>query len=203
MKNLLILLVLLLLNACSPKLKQSFKKLSKPERTWVTFHVFKAKKAYIVSLEAERVKDSMAKIQRIGQDNNGGLIDAFKHAFWTARLTQEIGPRAAYSLGKAHEKGNFQTFKNRQLEDGYLADKQATKMDLFNNQVGINTAIAHKNSAKAQLIQQLLDSLEQGKLRILAKDQQGYFLDCEKIRIPLDSLKNKWETKKCLIPSDQ
>ena len=38
-------------------------------------------------------------------------MDAFRHAYWMARLRQEIGKTAARSLGKAHEKENYQTFK--------------------------------------------------------------------------------------------
>ena len=60
----------------------------------------------------------MRRYTSIGDDNNGGALDAFKHAFWMARLTQGIGHRASLSLGKAHEKGNYKAFLNqsRQLE---------------------------------------------------------------------------------------
>ena len=106
-------------------------------------------------------------------------------------------------LGKAHEKGNYFTYKNGQFEDGVYPDKPASDMDLFNNMAGIELALKHKKSTKNNLVQQLIDSIQKGKLRILAKDKEGYFLDCNKNRIPLDSLKNKWDTKKCLIPSNQ
>ena len=203
MKNLQLIFVFILLGSCSPKLKQSFSKLSKPERTWVTFHSFKAKRAYIISLEAERVKDSLKIVNLIGRDNNGGKLDAFKHSYWMARLTQDIGKRAAYGLGKAHEKGNYQTYKNRKLEDGFLPDKPSTEMDLFNNQVGINVGQNFRKVPRNLLIQKLIDSVENGKLRILKKDSLGNFLDCQNKKIPLDSLKGKWYTKKCLVPSNQ
>ncbi len=203
MKNLLLFLAVLLLTNCSPKLKQSLSKLSKPERTWVTFHPFKAKRAYSVSLEVLRVKDSIQKTNSmIGNDNSGGKLDAFKHSYWMARLTQDIGKRAAYTLGKAHEKGNYQTYQKRKLEDGLLPDKPSTDMDLYNNKVGIKVGSAFKKVSKEVLMQKLTDSLKIGKLRILSKDQDGDFLDCSGKKIPLDSLKNKWETKKCLVPSD-
>ena len=72
----------------------------------------------------------------VGKDNNGGKLDAFKHSYWMARLTQGIGKRAAFRLGKAHEKGNYQTYQRRRLEDGLLPDKPSTDMDLYNNNIG-------------------------------------------------------------------
>jgi len=172
--------------------------LSKPEKKWVVFHPFKAKRAYLVSLEVLAVKDSVQKENGIiGTDNNGGKLDAFKHSYWMARLTQDIGKRAAYTLGKAHEKGNYQTYKKRRLEDGLLPDKPATDMDLYNNKIGITVGSIFKTASKEVLIQKLIDSLEAGKLRVLSKNKDGAFLDCLHKKIPLDSLKNKWETKKC------
>lgn len=204
MKNLLFIFGFILLTGCSPKLRQSFSKLSKPERVWVTFHAFKAKEAYLISLEAERVKDSMKLANSIvGNDNNGGKLDAFKHSYWMARLTQDLGKNAANSLGNAHEKGNYETYQERELEDGFLPDKPSSDMDLFNNKIGIKVGVAFKKAPKKVLMQKLLDSLQKGKLRILSKDIRGRFLDCQHKKIPLDSLKNKWDTKKCLVPSNQ
>ena len=202
MKNLLLIFVFIVLGSCSPKLKQSFSKLSKPERTWVVFHAFKAKRAYQISLEAEGVKDSLKAASIIGTDNNGGKLDAFKHSYWMARLTQSIGKQSAYSLGKAHEKGNYQTYKKRKLEDGLLPDKPATDMDLFNNHVGIRIGMQKNIRSKNKLIQIVLDSVNEGKMRVLLKNNLGNFLDCQEKSIPLDSLKHKWNTKKCLVPSN-
>lgn len=190
------------MNSCSSTLKTSYGKLSSAEKTWVVFHGFKAKKAYSISLEAEGITDSIKLKKIIGTDISGGKLDAFKHSYWMARLTQGIGKRSAYSLGKAHEKGNYQTFEKRQLEDGFLPDKPSTEMDLFNNQVGITIGMQKDINSKDKLIQTILDSVKEGKMRILLKNSSGDFLDCKEKRIPLDSLKHKWNTKKCLVPSD-
>ncbi len=197
-----LLIVILLLSSCSPKLSQSFKKVSKAEQTWAFFHPFKAKKAFLISKETERIKDSIAHIGVIGKDNNGGQLDAFKHSFWMASLTQRIGKNAALSLGKAHEKGNYKSFKKRQLEDGMLPDKPSSEMDLFNNSVGVKVGVQYKKESKKVIIQQLLKKLYQGKLRILNKDSLGNLLNCQNKIIPIDSLKHRWFTKKCLVPSN-
>jgi len=198
-----LLVIILILTSCSPKLSQSFKKVSKPEKTWAFFHPFKAKKAFQLSKEAEKTKDSIAFTKIIGRDNNGGQLDAFKHSFWMARLTQKIGKNAALSLGKAHEKGNYLSFKKRQLEDGLLPDKPSSEMDLFNNSIGVKVGSLYKKASKKVIVQQLLNKLQQGKLRILKKDNLGNFLDCQSKIIPLEKLQHRWDTKKCLIPSDQ
>jgi hypothetical protein len=203
MKIVVLPLVFLLFTGCSPKLRQSYAKLSKPEKTWVISHPFKAKKAYHISNMTDQITDSIAKEGIIGHDNNGGRLDAFKHSFWMARLTQGIGKRAALSLGKAHEKGNYKTYKKRQLEDEVLPDKASTDMDLFNNAVGVRTGSFYNKNPKKDLILKLLDSLHYGKLRVLYKDDQGNFLDCLHQKIPLDSLRSQWHTPKCLVPSNK
>ena len=177
--------------------------MSRAEKTWVLFHPFKAKSAYRISLEAERVKDSISVVGIVGNDNNGGQLDAFKHSYWTARLTQGIGKGAARSLGKAHEKGNYQSFKKRRLEDGILPDKPSTEMDLYNNWIGISIGSVKGSASRSELVHLVIDAVRKGKLRILSKDCNGNFLDCGQKRIPPDSLKGKWNTKKCLVPSNR
>ncbi len=196
------LLIVIMLSSCSSRFTEAYRKLSKPEKTWVLFHPFKAKKAYLISQEAQQVKDSLGRYSYIGMDNNGGELDAFKHAFWMARLSQGMGRRAALSLGKAHEKGNYQTFLKGGKEDGFFPDKESTDMDLHNNVIGIEIGSSLRKASKEELILVVHDALESGKLRMLLKDSQGHFLDCKKKRIPLDSLKGKWNTSKCLIPSN-
>lgn len=201
MKYLVLSIFGLLFLGCSSSLTASYKKLSQPEKRWVKWHVFKAKKAYKISKEAEKTKDSIAKTNQIGTDNNGGGLDAFKHAYWMARLTQDIGKNAATRLGILHEKGNYKTFENRQMEDGQLPDQPSTTMDLHNNAVGVNIGKTNKGASKATLIKIILDSLKQQKLKVLLKDDNGNFLDCDKNVIPLDSLKHRWNTKKCVVSS--
>ena len=196
-----LIITIFVLSSCSPSLRQSYKKLSKPEKSWLIFHPLKAKKAFLISKEAVAVKDSISNYGSIGKDNNGGHLDAFKHSYWMARLSQGIGKRAALKLGKAHEKGNYLTFKKQKLEDGYVPDKASSTMDLHNNNFGAVLAYANKKVSRQLLIQQILMALEKGKLRILSKDASGRFLDCKGFIIPKNSLKHRWVNRKCLILS--
>ncbi|MBA4851814.1 DUF6973 domain-containing protein [Emticicia sp. BO119] len=57
-------------------------------------------------------------------NNDDGNWNAFKHAFWAAMLSATVGPRTALEITDNHEVGQ---------------DAVNQSMDLFNNNLGINT----------------------------------------------------------------
>jgi len=192
---------LLSLNGFTQSHWQQFKKLSCPEKTWVIFHVFKAKKAFNISKEAQRVTDSVAKTPLLDGDKNGGQVDAFKHAYWMARMHQEIGKNAALKLGKAHEKSNYQQYKKRLLEDGENPDKVSSEMDLFNNAVGITYTQKGISYSKNGLIYRIVNGILAGDYKVIKKGPKRNYLTCDDQVISKKSLKGKWENEKCLISS--
>lgn len=175
-----------------------FKKLSCPEKRWVIFHPFVAKKALKVSLEAREITDEIKQQKLLVGTGNGDQIDAFRHTYWMARLAQEIHWRKANRLGKAHEKGNYQQFKKGKLEDDVLPDKISSEMDLFNNEVGLNLGRLNKEK---ELKNEVLKLVNEGKCKIIKTDADGNFLDEKNNLIPLEELKGKWETRKVLVDS--
>ena len=179
-----------------------FSKLSGPEKWWVIWHPFKAKRALNISLEVLRLTDSVSKTGSIGHDRNGGKLDAFKHSYWTADLTKEIGETAALKLGEAHERGNYKTFKKGKLEDGFLPDKPSSEMDLYNNQMGAELSRKKIEATNLQLMNGVIEMIVSGDLRILKKEN-ATFLTCNGQVIAEDELKGKWINDKCLIPSNQ
>ena len=196
-KSLLIIFLFLCLPLLSQSNWQQFKKLSSPKKTWVIFHPFKAKRALAISKEANRVADSIKNSPLLDGDIAGGQVDAFRHAYWMARLHQEIGKNAARSLGKAHEKENHQTYKKSKLEDGVVPDKISSEMDLFNNEIGLSI-----RPTKKGLIYLIINLIHLGKLKVIKKDVNGNFLTCDGLKIPIESLKGKWENNKCLVNSN-
>lgn len=184
----------------SQQVDSGFSSLSSPEKWWVIWHPFKAKKALAVSLNALEVTDSIKKTGLIGNDINGGRLDAFKHTYWMVILSDNIGPKAAISLGKAHEKGNYNTFKKGGKEDGYLPDKVSSDMDLYNNQAGIDLYHQHAEESDNTMIELVLDALYKGELRMIKKDG-SHFLNCEGFTIEQSLLIGTWENEKCLIPT--
>uniref|UniRef100_UPI00404754B3 DUF6973 domain-containing protein n=1 Tax=Polaribacter sp. TaxID=1920175 RepID=UPI00404754B3 len=181
---------------------QRFKQLLPAQKTWVILHPFKAKKAYKISLEATNVSDSIAKTHLLDGDVTGGQVDAFRHAYWMARLNQEIGKSAARSLGKAHEKDNYRQFKDQLLEDGVFPDKISSEMDLINNNVGLNYTKKRKPYPKDGLIYRIVNEILAGELRILKKDKEGNYMSCTGKILDSEELKNNWTNNKCLVPSN-
>lgn len=100
-------------------------------------HLFKANKAYKTTVYVKKVVDSLKQKEVFGTHDVGNQLDAFKHAFWSWKLADVIGSRAAKSLGIAHEKGNKQFYDKGKLEDGFLSDSISSVMDLYNNKMGL------------------------------------------------------------------
>lgn len=179
---------------------KGFAELSAPEKWWVIGHPFKAKRAYRVSREALKVTDSLEDDGRLGKDRNGGDLDAFKHGYWMARLSTEIGQRAALKLGRAHEKGNYRDFKKGRKEDGGLPDGPSCEMDLFNNQRGADLAKRHPGAGRAALIGLLIEEVSTGGMKVLYKNEKA-FLDCQGRPLDASEISGRWDNAKCLVPS--
>ena len=176
--------------------KISTKEVSCPEKWWAVKHPFALKKAKKVTIETKKIVNQLKKDTILKGNGNGGQIDAFRHAYWMARLTQEIGHRRAKRLGKAHEKGNYKAFKKGKYEDGAIPDKISSDMDFFNNEVGIEIG---KNTPVETTKEAVINA---GECKVIKMNKQGNFLTCEGEIIPKETLIGKWENNKCLVSSD-
>ncbi len=200
----LILLLWFLEEAKSQNSKiQKFRKLSYPEKIWVITHPFLIFKTMRISEMAKKVSKEMEKDNDLDNDGNGGEVDAFRHAFWMASLSQKIRKRAVRKLGIAHEKGNKIDFEKRKLEDGTIPDKISSEMDLKNNEIGIEIGYKNKNKTKEELIILIKDAVFYGKLWKIKKNKNGSFLDKNNKIINKNELKGKWENNKVLIKTNE
>ena len=199
---LLFFIVFVHFTSSSQSISVSFFKLSSPEKYWVIFHPFKAKQAFIITREVLKTTDSISKTDLLDNDINGGQLDAFKHSYWMAHLTQEIGSRSALKLGDAHEKGNYRSYKKGLKEDGYLPDHPSSKMDLFNNKVGVKIIENNPDLNRQGLISITIDEIKNGSMKILKKDEQGNFLTCSGEILSKENLIGKWENDKCSVSSN-
>ena len=179
-----------------------FRQLSCPEKRWVLFHPFIAKKSFRLTQEARTSSKEMAKSSLLDGDENGGQVDAFRHAYWMALLSQNICWRKARSLGKAHEKGNYRDFKKHRMEEEVLPDSASGAMDLFNNEAGIVLGRANKKISEEELINVVRDAVISGKMKIIRKEKNGVLLDCEGNPIHIEDYRHQWNIPKCLVDSD-
>lgn len=202
MKILWLLFFLTNFNLYSQSVTNSFFELSSPEKWWVIFHPFKAKKALNISKDVLKTTDSIGQLGEIDKDLNGGHLDAFKHSYWMATLALNIGSKPALKLGMAHEKGNYKAFKKSKLEDGFSPDKLSSDMDMYNNKIGIYLANEYSHLSKVDFIEIVIENIKDGKLKIIKKDTSGNFLNCDGEIIPTEILIGNWENKKCLMASN-
>lgn len=202
----LVFLFLMVVNSASPSAAQSrrqqFKQLSCPEKRWVIFHPFVAKKAYMLTQAARAATERVMNDALLDKDPSGGQADAFRHSYWMALLSQNISWRKARWLGKAHEKGNYRDFKKRKTEEGILPDSASCAMDLYNNMKGIEAGRANKKSSEEELKILIIDAIRKGEMRILNKDSTGNYLDCETKKIDMNEWQGQWGIPKCLVPSN-
>ena len=180
----------------------NFHQLSCPEKRWVVFHPFIAKKAFRLTQQARETAKEMMNNSLLDGDENGGQVDAFRHSYWMALLSQNICWRKARRLSKAHEKGNYKDFKKGRIEDGILPDSVSGMMDLFNNETGIEIGRKNKDLAKEELIRVVRDSVMAGRMKVIRKGKNGDPIDCEGNRINLHDFQHRWNIPKCLVESD-
>lgn len=179
-----------------------FFKLSCAEKTWTVTHLFKAKKAFRITTEARQQTQLIRQKNQLDSFPHGGTLDAFRHTYWMASLTQHIGARAARSLGKAHEKGNYRAFRKGKTEDGVFQDATAVEMDLYNNEQGIAIGKANLNLAKDTLQNLVILAIKTGQLKTLKRSATGELTNCEGDIVPIRSRsKTDWKLPYCLIPS--
>ncbi|MFA5299381.1 MAG: hypothetical protein WC389_14420 [Lutibacter sp.] len=188
---------------CAQSNWKNFWELSISHKKWVLLHPFRAKKASEISFEANKVSDSIAKTDLLDKDKAGGQVDAFRHAYWMARLRQEIGKCAAYSLGKAHEKDNYLTFKKNKMENGIVPDNASKEMDLFNNKVGLLFTKKGVVTNQKKLTHEIVAAILKGDLKIIKKDSIGNYVTCNGELIASEELLHAWKNNKCLISSNK
>lgn len=183
---------------------KDFKKLSKAEKCWVITHVFKAKRALKVSKKVKQTVDSILKVGDLGKHYVGNDLDAFKHAYWMFCTANRVGFKAAKSLGKAHEKGNYQFYKKHKKEDGVLPDSISSQMDLHNNSIGLAYYKKNKKKqlSKKQQIALIKKAVLEGQMKIILQKEKGVYLDNNGRVLSKISYHNLWNNSKVLVPSN-
>ena len=205
-KNTLLVYIAVFISLPAVAQMAGFRSLSAPEKRWVLFHPFIARKCYRVTKNAQQLTDSLVKAGQLDTLANGTSQDAFRHCCWMALLVQEIPAARARHLGKVHEAGNYWTYRHHKTEEGVLPDSMATVMDLANNETGIaiGAELRKKTNGKAnkqQLVAAVSDAVFGGKCVQLRRDAAGNYLRCDGRVLQAEEWKGKWNIPKCLEPS--
>lgn len=187
--------------AFSQNVFKSFKKLSFPEKLWVITHPFVAKSCWSKTQQARRTSENFRSSLLLDTFNNGGKLDAFRHAYWMALIVQKHSLRKGISLGKAHEKGNQKLYRRGMTEEGELPDSTSKEMDLWNNHKGAILGLTHRQVSEDRLQQVVIEAIRQGEMRIIMRNREGRYLDSEGKVIPEVQLR-KWNNNKVLVPSN-
>jgi hypothetical protein len=105
-----------------------------------------------------------------GDANTGTQRDAFRHAYWSARLARDFGPEFARQFTTAHE-GNPDPGHYRAVQE---------RMDLYNNEAGREIAQANPGLGNDQLADRVEQAVRTGrtvgikdKREIWSSDQVG------------------------------
>ncbi len=205
MKSAIVLICLLsvIQLAFAQSTKKSFWQLSCPEKWWVVTHPFVANKARKITADVICVSEEMKKDSLLDGDAAGGQVDAFRHAYWMAALSQKICRRKAIALGKAHEKGDYRKFKKRKVDDELnIPDSISSVMDLYNNDIGASIGCQNNDLDTGSLRKLIRSNIIQGKMKIISKNSEGKILNCDGNVLDINLYLYVWNIPKCLVASD-
>ncbi len=124
-----------------------------------------------------------------------GLGDAFRHAYWNALMARFLGEEVAKKIADAHE-----------LHAGTLDpnspnyDPEASKMDLFNNELGRKIARENPDATPEQLKQLILEALKRGEGRQMVTNDKGTPIDKDGNEI---TQKSEHKEYKQIVPTCQ
>lgn len=175
----------------------SISNLSKEEKRWAVFHPFCALKVRRITKTSLKEVERIKKTAQLDQYDNGGKLDAFRHVYTMALLAQKIKTSKLRKLGIAHEKGNYRQYKKGLNENGERPDSLSCVMDLFNNDIGLETGKRNKSISADSLSIIVVKLINAGESYYFKRNTTGDYLDCNGQIIDPANWKGKWYIPKC------
>ena len=123
------------------------------------FTVFNLKKYKEISEEALRLAGELFPADSLYQ----GEGDAFRHAYWNARMAQEFGERG-YRLTYAHEGLKIGEIPEDKYKGNELKD---VKMDVHNNKIGQQIGAKYPYASEKMTAKYVLEALINGELNVI------------------------------------
>lgn len=175
---------------------------SKFEKLWAFTHPFAALKVKRIYKQCIPYYEEVKKLNTLDAFENGGKLDAFRHAFFMAAFARKIKAKKLRKLGIAHEKGNYTCFLKGIKEDGELADSLSSVMDLKNNECGFKIGADNRKKNLNDLKDIVTEEIKKGETLYFKRNNSGQYLHCNNEIIDLENHRNKWFIPKCLIPTN-
>jgi hypothetical protein len=170
---------------------------------WAVFHPFAACKTKHRLPEAVKIYEEVKLSGKLDGNESGGKLDAFRHVFSMAYLSQSIKIRKLRKLGIAHEKGNRRQFYKNRLEYGERPDSLSCVMDLRNNEVGFELGSHHKKLEKEELKKLVIDHILAGQAWYLKRNDKNEYVSCENEPVKPEKYCEKWFMPKCLVKTNE
>jgi len=124
-------------------------------------HIYKKNLPLYQQIKQSKILDTL---------ENGGKLDAFRHAFFMACFAQKIKDKKLIKLGIAHEKDDVYYFqKKKKAEYSDVPDSASIQMDLYNNKVGIQTGKKYKHIPTTQLSDTIIQYIKENKLKVITE----------------------------------
>ncbi|KAI95292.1 hypothetical protein T281_06155 [Rhodomicrobium udaipurense JA643] len=118
---------------------------------------------------------------------NDGHMDAFRHTYWNALMTERFGAEFTKSFTNAHEGVS-----------GNPADREA--MDIYNNSVGRRIAQEHPNASPEQLVDLVQQAMNRGELVVI--DRNGDLAWSDKVSYGEHGVANDGPAPGVMAPAD-
>jgi hypothetical protein len=176
-----------------------FSKLEKAEKLWALRHPFAALRIKNSLPNCLSFVEQVKKQKLLDEFENGGCLDAFRHVFTMAFLSQRISVFKLRSLGIAHEKANREQFKKGILENNELPDSVSCKMDLLNNEIGFLIGDKFPELEADSLVKVVLNEINNQGAWQIKRNEKGNYVRCDGKEIQVSELGKVWEIPKCLI----
>jgi hypothetical protein len=112
------------------------------------------------------------------RDDYGSQAGAFRHVYWQALITKEIGAEDAKNAGNAHEANYCPDLSIRKFKSIREADQTA---DLLNNEIGRALGAKHPNASRKQLAQIALDEYKKEGFYTIKKIGDEYVVEKTKL----------------------
>ncbi len=182
---------------------QKFSDRSSYEKHWGFFHPFAALKVKKIYKQCLPYYNELKKTNALDVFENGGKLDAFRHAFFMAAFTQKIKVKKIRKLGIAHEKGNYKHFLNGINEQGELPDSLSSVMDLQNNELGLQVGSENKKKDLRDLRDLVTEEIKKGSAVYFKRNLNAKYQTCSGEIIELENYRSKWFIPKCLMKTNE